>query len=431
MLNVLVISDESDRLMALYRQDGVAAEADAGYRAVAGEAEQSGAQRYDACFLDLDSEGWRERLADVKGSMPVIAFSSPDIAKAVEAMKMGACDYLVKPLTSASLAFVIGRHKREILTHKYGFDEIIGVSAPMKEVFGLIKRAAASESNVLITGETGAGKELIARAIHRWSPRSERTFMGVNCGAIPDTLLESELFGFEKGAFTGANYTKKGLLEVASGGTAFFDEIGDVSLMFQTKVLRVLQEGEILRVGGTRQITVDLRFIAATNKDLRAACQRGAFREDLYYRLNVINIHLPPLRDRKDDIPLLAGHFIVKHSSKRKDMVVRGVSPEAMRALMGHQYPGNVRELENIIERAISFTNSPDILPSDLPPSVMEAKSQVEGVPRLKDAIQAVEREVITAALRESGGNISRAATELGIYRQQLQRKLKSLHIAI
>ena len=431
MLNVLIISNEAEKICASHRSTGLSLSA-AGPSSPHTSDTAQALDRYDIAFLDLDTADWRNRLLLLRQQMPVIAFSRPDLSSAVEAMKLGASDYLVKPLTEAALAEVISNYKKRLLNQRYGFDEIIGTSPPMQEVFGLIKRAAASESNVLVTGESGTGKELIARAIHRWSPRAERAFMSINCSAIPDTLLESELFGFEKGSFTGANYTKKDLLETAHGGTVFFDEIGDVSPMFQIKILRVLQEGEIMRVGGVRQIRVDVRVIAATNRDLRAACLRGSFREDLYYRLNVINVHLPPLRDRMDDLPVLAGHFVSKHASKRKDMTVKRVSDEAMKMLMRHNYPGNVRELENIIERAISFTNSPEILPSDLPPSLLESRSRQAAVPtRLKEAIAAVERDVIISALNQNGGNISRAAASLGIYRQQLQRKLKSLNIAI
>jgi transcriptional regulator with PAS, ATPase and Fis domain len=259
--------------------------------------------------------------------------------------------------------------------------------------------------------------------------------MTINCTAIPDTLLESELFGFEKGSFTGAQYTKKGLLEQADGGTVFFDEIGDVSPLFQTKVLRVLQEGEIMRIGGMRHLRVDLRFIAATSRDLKVACQRGTFREDLYYRLNVINIHLPPLRERREDVMLLAKHFVQKHAHKRKDILIKCISGEAIGLLMEHSYPGNVRELENIIERAISFANTSEVLPADLPPSIRENQpdaGQSRSSPqRLKDALEAVEKESIIAALNESGGNISRAAVILGIYRQQLQRKIKQYRIPL
>ncbi len=362
--------------------------------------------------------------------MPVIAFSGPDMKEAVEAMKLGASDFLVKPLTSEIVSGVIAKYKKKILTHKYGFDEIIGTSAPMQEVFGLIKKAAVSESNVLITGESGTGKELVARAIHRWSPRNDKSFMTINCSAIPDTLLESELFGFEKGSFTGANYTKKGLLELADGGTVFFDEIGDVSPLFQIKILRVLQEGEIMRIGGMRQIKVDVRIIAATNKDMKTACRNGTFREDLFYRLNVINIHLPPLRDRTEDVPSLVKHFMKKHAAKRKDIMIKCITQDAVDILMNHTYPGNVRELENIIERAISFTNSSEILASDLPSFLLDSPPRTRNSTlRLRDAIVRLERELIVEALAEAGGNISHAAATLGIYRQQLQRKIKSLKI--
>jgi DNA-binding NtrC family response regulator len=433
MLNVLIISDESKHIAALFKSTGFTSDKQNPNIAseVSGKV-PNGIQGYDIALLDLDTENWQQRLLEVRQAMPVIAFSHPDLKKAVEAMKLGASDYLGKPLTTEMLSQVIEKHKKQILNQKYGFDEIIGMSKPMQEVFGLIKKAASSESNVLITGESGSGKELIARAIHRWSPRNEKSFMTINCSAIPDTLLESELFGFEKGSFTGAQYMKKGLLEQADGGTVFFDEIGDVSLLFQTKILRVLQEGEIMRIGGMRQIHVDLRYITATNIDLKTACQRGTFREDLYYRLNVINIHLPPLRDRLEDVPLLARHFIQEHAAKRKDIMIKGISGDALNILMGHGYAGNVRELENIIERAISFANTSDILPADLPPYLLLA-APAKPKPtahRLRDAIVATEKETITSALLEANGNISRAATALGIYRQQLQRKIKQYNIA-
>jgi len=437
MLNILIISDEAKAIAALFRTGGFTPDTRDRQQAEAGaRADAPAAEAYDIAFLDLDTENWQERLLEARHSMPVIAFSLPDLKRAVEALRLGAGDYLEKPLTVETVSEVIDRHKKRILSHKFGFDEIIGNSQAMQEVFGLIKKAAASESNVLITGESGTGKELIARAIHRWSPRSDKSFMTINCTAIPDTLLESELFGFEKGSFTGAQYTKKGLLEQAHGGTVFFDEIGDVSQLFQTKVLRVLQEGEIMRIGGMRQLRVDLRFITATNKDLKTACQRGTFREDLFYRLNVINIHLPPLRDRREDVPLLAKHFVQKHAPKRKDVLIKCISGEALSLLLEHAYPGNVRELENIIERAISFANTSEVLPADLPPYLHDAQPQGRQIDRpsprnLKEALNAVEKETIISALNESGGNISRAATLLGIYRQQLQRKIKQYRIPV
>ncbi len=434
MLNILIISDEAKDIYALFKSEGFAPDIqdpreDSTHR----ETEASEEQAHDIAFLDLDTESWQERLLDIRHSMPVIAFSRSNLKKAVECLRLGASDYLEKPLTAGALSEVITRHKKKILSHKYGFDEIIGNSPAMQTVFGLIKKAAASESNVLITGESGTGKELIARAIHRWSPRSERSFMTINCSAIPDTLLESELFGFEKGAFTGAQYMKKGLLEQSDGGTVFFDEIGDVSPLFQTKILRVLQEGEIMRIGGMRQLKVDLRFITATNRDLKTACQRGMFREDLFYRLNVINIHLPPLRERMEDVPLLAKHFVQEHAPKRKDILIKCISGEAMSILLDHAYPGNVRELENIIERAISFANTPEILPVDLPEFLRNAPAKprkMGAALRLKEALSTFEKETISNALIENSGNISRAASALGIYRQQLQRKIKQYKIA-
>ncbi|MHB8844043.1 MAG: sigma 54-interacting transcriptional regulator [Nitrospirota bacterium] len=432
MLNILIISDEAKGLATLFKSTGFTPDTRDLKEADAAAQTDEPSDKYDIAFLDLDAENWRERLLDARHSMPVIAFSQPDLHRAVEALKLGAGDYLEKPLSAEAVSEVIARHQKRILSHKYGFDEIIGNSRPMQEVFGLIKKAAASESNVLITGESGTGKELIARAIHRWSPRHERSFMTINCTAIPDTLLESELFGFEKGSFTGAQYTKKGLLEQADGGTVFFDEIGDVSPLFQTKVLRVLQEGEIMRIGGMRQIRVDLRFITATSRDLKTACQRGTFREDLFYRLDVINIHLPPLRDRMEDVPLLAKHFIQKHAPKRKDVLIKCISGEALSLLLEHDYPGNVRELENIIERSISFANTSEVLPADLPPALRNAPARPRaGAQLLKNALAAVEKETIIAALHESNGNISRAAGLLGIYRQQLQRKIKQYRITV
>lgn len=432
MLNVLVISDEAEAIYGLFKSSGSALHTQGSKQlGDSPDGEWEELNKYDIAFLDLAIKDWQQKLLELRLQMPVIAFSMPDIKTAVEAMKLGASDFLMKPLAGEILRDVIGRYKRNILTHKYGFDEIIGVSAPMQEVFGLIKKAAMSESNVLITGESGTGKELVARAIHRWSPRKEKSFMTINCSAIPDTLLESELFGFEKGSFTGAGYTKKGLLESADRGTVFFDEVGDVSPSFQIKILRVLQEGEIMRIGGTHHIQVDVRIISATSRDLKSACQRSAFREDLFYRLNVINIHLPPLRERIGDVPALVRHFIIKHAAKRKDIMIKCITQDAVDILMNHSYPGNVRELENIIERAISFANSSEILPSDLPSSLLQSPPKTGGpTPKLKAAIASLEKEIIESALKESAGNISQAASALGIYRQQLQRKIKSLKIA-
>jgi DNA-binding NtrC family response regulator len=358
----------------------------------------------------------------------VIAFGKQDIKKAVEAMKLGAIDFLQKPLKNDAVFEIFEKFKDN---PKVEIPGLIGISRIMEDVYCGIRKAALTDSNVLITGESGTGKELVARAIHNLSERKDNTFIVINCSAIPDTLLESELFGYERGAFTGANYTKKGLIEWAHHGTLFFDEIGDVSPLFQTKILRVIQEGEFIRIGGAQPIKVDVRFIAATNRDLLKACKEGSFREDLYYRLNVIHIELPPLRNRKEDIPSLVNLFIKKHSSKRKDIYIKGITEEALNLLMNYSFPGNVRELENIIERAIAFTNSVEITVKDLPSYLIKSsnnKKTMQG--SLREAVDNFEKELIWSALQKSRGNISKAAEFLGIHRQQLQRKLKQFKIA-
>lgn len=421
--SVLVISDEAQRLYDIFDSIGITLK-----KSSHKKGKESDFSGYDIAFLDIDSEGWRQRLFELKQYMPVITFGKPDISKAVESMKLGATDFLQKPLKDEVVLAVFEKFKEKPKVENPG---LIGISPIMEDVYCGIRKAALTDSNVLITGESGTGKELVARAIHNLSERKENSFIVINCTAIPDTLLESELFGFEKGAFTGANYTKKGLIEWAHQGTAFFDEIGDVSALFQTKILRVIQEGEFIRIGGNSPIKVDVRFIAATNKDLPKACREGTFREDLFYRLNVIHIELPPLRNRKEDIPSLVEFFIKKHSSKRKDIHIKGITEEALDLLMNYSFPGNVRELENIIERAIAFTNSTEITVKDLPNYLIKtskSKKTIHG--SLRDAVETFEKELIWSALQKSRGNISKAAELLGIHRQHLQRKLKQFKIA-
>jgi len=429
MRNILVVTDESREVAELFKSlKSAINRLRLKQRNISISTDSVNPLKYDIALLDLDSQAWQKKLLELRRYVPVIAFAKPDVKKAVEAIKLGASDFLEKPLSIEVLDEVINRHKKKILTHDYGFDETMGTSPSMQTVYGLIKKAAVSESQVLITGESGTGKELVARSIHKWSPRHDNSFVVINCSAIPDTLLESELFGFERGAFTGANYTKKGLLEFGDGGTVFFDEVGDVSPLFQVKILRVLQEGEVMRIGGSKPMRVDLRIISASHTDLAGSIRKGLFREDLFYRLNVINIHLPPLRDRLEDIEVLVQHFLKKHAGKRKDLLVKGVSDEAMNVLMHYAYPGNVRELENIVEHAISFAGSQQILPSDLPAHMQQTPSQkVKPTPKLRETLLSVERELIWDALQKSGGNITKAALQLGIHRQQLQRKLKEL----
>ncbi len=422
--SVIVISDEAKKIYEIFNSIGVTLKKSSHAKSSL----SSNLSGYDIAFLDIDSDGWEKRLFELKQYMPVITFGSHDMTKAVKSVKLGATDFLQKPLKEEAVKEIFESFKDK---PKVEIPGLIGISRIMEDVYCGIRKAALTDSNVLITGESGTGKELVARAIHNLSERKDNSFIVINCSAIPDTLLESELFGFEKGAFTGANYTKKGLIEWADKGTLFFDEIGDVSALFQTKILRVIQEGEFIRIGGNQPIKVDVRFIAATNKDLPKACKEGTFREDLFYRLNVINIELPPLRSRKEDIPSLVDFFIKKHSIKRKDITVRGITDEALDVLMNYSFPGNVRELENIIERAIAFTNSSEITVKDLPAYLLKIQ-HTKRLPQgsLREVVDNFEKEIIWSALQKSRGNISKAAEILGIHRQQLQRKLKQFKIA-
>ncbi len=366
------------------------------------------------------------------------------IQSAVEAVRRGVYDYIPKPFTPDEVRIPVRRALekkalerenialRSQIETRYSFQSIIGNSAEMHEVFRVMRHAASSESNVLITGESGTGKELVAHAIHSNSVRAKRKFVTVNCGAVPEGLIESELFGHAKGAFTGAVADKRGLIEEADRGTLFLDEIGELAPVLQVKLLRVLQDGEFLRVGDVTPRRVNVRLIAATNRNLGREIAEKRFREDLYYRLNVIPIELPPLRSRKDDVPLLVNHFIEKHRSKAVSKNVTGISKDAMQILMSYHFPGNVRELENAIEYAMAFTAGPMIETSDLPKYIIEGKKMSEearSIPLmpLRDAKIQFERGLITAALIESGGNISEAARILNIHRQNLQQKIRLL----
>jgi transcriptional regulator with PAS, ATPase and Fis domain len=297
-----------------------------------------------------------------------------------------------------------------------------------------MRHAASSESSVLVTGESGTGKELVARAVHSNSVRARKKFVTVNCGAIPEGLIESELFGHVKGSFTGAVADKKGLVEEADKGTLFLDEIGELAPQLQVKLLRILQEGEFTRIGDTLPRRVNVRVIAATNRDLKRSIAEKMFREDLFYRLNVIPIELPPLRRRTEDIPLLANHFVEKHKGKAAEKKINGIAKDALQALMNYHFPGNVRELENSIEYAIAFTAGPIVQRDELPKYILEEKKlseEARTIPLmpLKDAKHQFERSIIMAALIESGGNISEAARLLHIHRQNLQQKIHLLGI--
>jgi Nif-specific regulatory protein len=309
--------------------------------------------------------------------------------------------------------------------------DMVGQSPRMREVYDFIERVAPSDSTVLIYGESGTGKELAARAIHKNSPRKEQPFVALNCAALTETLLESELFGHEKGAFTSAICQKKGLLEVAEGGTVFLDEVGELPLTLQAKLLRVLQEREFVRVGGTRSIKLNVRFLAATNKDLQKAVREEKFRVDLFHRLNVISITMPPLREHAEDIHLLAEHFASRWAQKC-NRNVKGISPEARVCLMRYDWPGNIRELENAMERAIVIGSSNSILPEDLPETLMEtASSSASGPAKYHEAIRNLKKQLILGAFEQSGGSFTETAKLLGVHPNYLHRLVRNLDLRL
>lgn len=387
----------------------------------------------------MDDMDGIELLKRVKRCAPDVIFilitAYASVSSAVTALKLGAYDYITKPIVIEKLKVILkravesyfllieNRELKEKLKMHYSFEKIITKSPRMKEILSIVSRVSHSKTTVLITGESGTGKELIARAIYNASDRNDRPFIPINCSAIPETLLESELFGYEKGAFTGAVKTKKGKLEIADRGTAFFDEVGDVPLTIQVKLLRFLQFGEIVPLGSETSLHVDVRIICATNKDLRIKIEEGIFREDLFYRLNVVEIHIPPLRERKEDITPLVNHFIKKYS-KVSGKSIEGISNEAMRYLFSYNWPGNVRELESLIERAIVMSRDTIIDVDDLPISLKGIEEKEGDL-----ALKMVEKKHIERVLGLQGGNISKAAEILGIHRNTLMSKLKEYNI--
>ena len=372
--------------------------------------------------------------------VPVLMMTAYATVKtAVEALKAGAFEYLAKPLDIEELKILVQkaleyyRLREENLTLKerlgsrFDFSRIIGKGRKMKELFDFLAQVAPSEATVLILGESGTGKELVANAIHHNSPRTQQPFVKVACAALPETLLESELFGHEKGAFTGAIARREGRFQAAHRGTIFLDEVGEMSLAIQTKLLRVLQEREFEPVGSSRTAKVDVRVIAATNKDLGKEIKEGRFREDLFYRLNVIPIHLPPVRERKEDIPALANHFLSLYREKNKKEI-KEISPKALDLLIRHDWPGNIRELENCLERAVIVARGELIAPADLPPAIQNlpaGKEDAEIPFPAGISLQEAEKALILKTLEDAGGNRSRAAEILGINRRTLQMKLK------
>ena len=457
--SVLIIDDEDALRYSIKR--ALSQRAFTIYEADSGEAGIGVAkkQKMDIILLDNRMKGMNgiEALQHLRGICPdakiivMTAFSTTQTT--IEAMKFGAFDYVMKPFDLPKILSLVdsavdvisatNKNKEQSSTEDINLEEdikagIIGNSLSMQTVYKRIGQVSSSDVTVLITGESGTGKELIARAVHKNSLRNNKPFIAVNCSAIPENLIESELFGHEKGAFTGANQQRIGYFEQCDSGTIFLDEIGDMPLAAQTKILRALQEGEILRVGGSDVIKVDVRIIAATNKSIESMVKEGTFREDLYYRLNVVRIELPPLRERKEDIPLLI-NFLLKKVSKNNQGVAEVVASDAMAALTEYEWPGNVRELENVMHRSAVLSQGVSILLKDLPseittlgPSELSESNLFEKVytnldPSAGDLLKRVEVELIRIAIKHSNEDLSKAAKVLGITNAALKKKLSAL----
>jgi two-component system NtrC family response regulator len=439
---ILVVDDEPTQLELvggfLRRQGFEVAEAASGQAAVARFKQEP----FDLVLTD-------QRMPDLSGLevLEAVRAASPDTAvvimtafgtieTAVSAVKAGAADYLAKPLNLDELLHRLhqiqdrrrllteNRELRAALAERHRVEGIIGESGAMQEVLSVVRRVAPSDATVLIRGESGTGKELIARAIHYASPRAARALVKVNCAALAESLLEAELFGHEKGAFTGAVAARKGRFELADGGSLFLDEIGDLPPHLQVKLLRVLQEREFERVGSSRPIKVDVRLLAATHRNLETLVREGRFRDDLYYRINVVTIQLPPLRERREDLPLLIDHFLRAFADKNGKSI-RGLTRDAREALLRYEYPGNVRELENLIERAVVLTRDDVIGLTDLPLTLDTQAAEVESGPGLVAAVEGLERRMIREALAKADGIQTRAAELLGIGERVLRYKLK------
>ena len=447
MGTILVVEDQKSARAAL-----VSALAKDGHKLLEAQTGKEGLQSAlenepDIVITDIrmpEMDGM-EFLAALKERLPqtevILITAYGNVELAVEAMKRGAYDFMEKPIDLVKLRVLV--HKalekhalivenialRESLRQKYRFDNIVGTSQKMSEIYQIVTQVAPTNATVLITGESGTGKELIANAIHYNSPRKGKPFVKLNCASLSETLLESELFGHEKGAFTGAISRRKGRFEIADEGTLFLDEIGGVSLAVQVKLLRVLQEREFERVGGNETIKVDVRLVTATNKDLKKAVEEGAFREDLFYRIHVVTIDVPPLRERKEDIPLLVNHFVSKFAAENnKD--VKGVTEEALALLTSYDYPGNVRELENSIESAVVMATVNLIDASLLPPGIRTAVPVRESVVLpIGSTLTEVEKRLIGETLRFTRGNKVQAAKVLGIGTRTLYRKVKEYNL--
>jgi len=436
---ILVVDDEKntrDGLVRALRGEYAVAEAENGQRAL----EWLETHAADVVLTDLRMPGMDglTLLSRLLGRDPkpilILLTAYGNVETAVEAMKRGAYDFLAKPVNLDRLDLLLrralaerqlgaeNRRLREQLDAKYGFENIIGISPAMQEVFETIRQAAPTRATVLIQGESGTGKELVARALHQCSPRRDGPFVPVHCASLSPTLLESELFGHEKGAFTGAVERRRGRFELADGGTLFLDEIGEIDAALQVKILRVLEERKFERVGGTDTLHVDVRLVAATNRDLKQKVADGTFREDLFYRLYVVNLTLPPLRDRDGDVVLLAQHYL-KSLAAENGKPGLSLAPEALDALAAYPWPGNVRELRNVIERMVVLGAGPVLTARDLPPTV-RAAAAAPATTRAGRVLRDAERQLILEALRRHKDNRTKAAQDLGISRRTLHRKL-------
>jgi len=447
MQTILIVDDEKNYRVVLSAFLSVE-----GYEMLTADSAQEALEAVESVDLDLVLTDMKmpvmdgiELLKQIKGKnphLPVVMMTAyGTVERAVEAMQLGAFNFIQKPFQNEALkqmvhnaisTYVVLKENQRLLQDlegRYRFDNIIGKSKPMREIFDMVQRVAHTKATVLITGESGSGKELIAKAIHYNSPRRNRPFVAVSCAALTETLLESELFGHERGAFTGATAMKKGRFELADGGTLFLDEIGEIPATVQVKLLRVLEEMTFERVGGTKTIDFDIRLVAATNKDLKKEVEDNRFREDLYFRLNVVNIILPPLRERSEDIPLLATHFLNKYA-READREEVTISPEAMRFLCNHRWPGNVRQFENAIERAVLLSRDDEITLTDLPKELLgfadlEMPIDWQKLSNLPETLDAIEKKLIQKALALSDNVQARAANLLNIPRANLQYRLK------
>ncbi|MFQ5906071.1 MAG: sigma-54-dependent transcriptional regulator [bacterium] len=446
--SVLIVDDEADirdALEDILKDKYHVSSAQDGREAIR-SLEQS---EYDVVLLDLKMpyltgmDVLREMRKNRRDSSVIMLTGYATVETAVEAMKLGAYDFIRKPIGMENVRVVVERaieRKTLIDENKYlhrqledtfSFSQIIGKSKRMRELYALLRKIAPTKTTVLIQGESGTGKEVVAKTIHYSSPRKDKRFIAINCGGVPETLLESELFGHTKGAFTGADRAKQGLFEAAEGGTIFLDEINTAPVSTQVKLLRVIEDSKFIPLGGTKEVTVDVRIMASSNVDLNREVSTGAFRRDLFYRLNVVRISLPPLRERREDISLLAGHFLQKYC-REQQKTIRCFSPESMELFLRHDWPGNVRELENAVEHAVTLCTDDTVEVCDLPSSITSPAPE-QGLSAIKfpfkKAKEAFEKEYIVDILKANGGNVAKSARMAQIARQNLHEKIKRYRI--